>query len=133
MAQFLSAEWLSELDAELDAAAGRGAVGSFLPERGRLVVQQVVRGAPGGEVAYHLRLEGGRARILAGRAGDADVTLIQDVEVARAIARSERSAQAAFMAGQLSLEGDVKALVAHQAALAALDEVLAPVRTRTTY
>jgi predicted lipid carrier protein YhbT len=129
MARFLSPEWLGELD---DAA--RRAQGDQLPPgEVRLVVGQRVRRAPDDEVAYALRLEHGTVRVVPGPAEDADVTLVQDLDTATAVAQGRLSAQAAFMTGRLRVEGDVSVLLAHQDVVAAVDGALAPVRATTTY
>jgi predicted lipid carrier protein YhbT len=129
MARFLSPEWLEELD-----AAARRAQGDQLPPgEVRLVVGQRVRRGPGDEVSYALRLEDGTVRVAPGPADDADVTLVQDLDTATAIAQGHLSAQAAFMTGRLRIEGDVSVLLAHQDLVAAVDGALAPVRATTTY
>lgn len=121
MPRYLSPEWIAALDAAA-AAAGEVVPGVTL------TVQQIV-----GDVTYHVRIADGRVRVHEGRAPDADVTFRQDPAVAAAIARGERSAQAAFMAGELRVGGDLTALMTHQAAFAALDDVFAAVRAETTF
>jgi putative sterol carrier protein len=125
VAPFLSPEWLVELD-----AAGRSAQA---PKDLRVVVQQVVLLDDGGEVAYSIRVGDGVVRVEAGRAGTADVTFTQPVAVARAIARGELSAQAAFLAGDLRVGGDLGTVLEGSRALAALADVFAPARAATTW
>jgi putative sterol carrier protein len=121
MPRYLSPEWIEALD-RAAAAAGEVMPGVTL------TVQQVV-----GDVSYHVTITDGRVRVHAGVAPDADVTFRQDAAVASAIARGERSAQAAFMAGELRVGGDLGVLMAHQPAFAALDDVFAAVRADTTF
>ena len=67
MAEFLSAEWLSELSAAAGAASA--------PADLRLVVQQVLLGDDGTELAaYAVRITDGVVQVIPGRAPDADVT-----------------------------------------------------------
>jgi putative sterol carrier protein len=98
----------------------------------RLVVQQVVEGAVG-EVAYAIRIGEGRVTVARGHEADADVSFTQDETTARAIASGELSAQAAFMEGRLRVGGDLRSLLDHAAALAALEDVFGPARAEVTW
>ncbi len=84
--------------------------------------------APGDPVAYHLRLSGGAVALVPGTAPDADVRFRCDHATALAVARGELGAQRAFMEGRLRIGGDVRAIVAAQEVLAAVGDVLAPIR-----
>ena len=53
--------------------------------------------------------------------------------VAVAIATSGRSAQDAFMAGEMTVGGDLTPLIAHGRSLAKIDDLFAGVRARTVY
>jgi putative sterol carrier protein len=127
MARFLSDEWIAALDAAATAAQD-------VPDApgDDIEVAQVVE-HPDGEVAYRFCLEGGRLRIRPGRGDRPTVTLRQDLATATAIARGERSAQQAFMAGEVRVGGDLGALIEAQGALTAYDAALEPVRAATTY
>jgi putative sterol carrier protein len=59
--------------------------------------------------------------------------LTTDRSTAQRIATGELSAQAAFMAGQLRLDGDTMALVRNHDALAQLDALFAGVHAETEY
>lgn len=126
MARFLSAEWITALDQAL-AGGARPA----LPEP--LVIQHVVTDGPDGEVVYHLRLDAAGSGAVPGRADDPTVTFTQTYATAAAISSGTASAQAAFMAGDLRLGGRVDALLANHAAIAELDDVLAPLRASTEF
>lgn len=125
MAAFLSDAWLAELDAA--AQAGGSA------EAPDLVVQQIVVDDQRGEVAYAIRLRGGRVRVVPGRADDADVTFTQDRATAESIARGEVSAQVAFLAGRLRVGGDLRAVLGRAAALAGVGDLFAATRDTTSW
>jgi putative sterol carrier protein len=126
MAEFLSAAWI----AELDAAAAEATAPADL----RVVVQQLVVDEAGGEVAaYAVRIGDGRVRVETGRAPDADVTLTAAREVAAAIARGERSAQRAFLDGDLRVGGDLTRALDASRHLSALGDVFGPARSGTTW
>lgn len=121
MAEFLTDQWLDELD-----VAAREAE---LPPELRLVVQQVIPDGPDGiEVAYAVEVAGGTMAVRRGRIDHADVTFTQDLATARAIHGGELSAQAAFMEGRLRLGGDLRAVIERAGDLAAIDDVFATVR-----
>ena len=120
MAEFLTDEWLEELDAVARAA--------HVQMASRLVLQQVVPDGPGGEVAYALVLDHGRVQVERGRVENPDLVFTQDRATAEAIHRGELSAQAAFMQGRLRLGGDLRAVIDRAADLASVDDVFARVR-----
>ncbi len=122
MAEFLSAAWIADLD-----EAGRRAT---VPADVALVVQQVVLDGDD-EVTYAIRIADGAVRVEPGRAADADVTFTQARSTAEAIARGERSAQSAFLAGDLRVGGDVAQVLEASRALAALEDVFGPARSGT--
>jgi len=121
MAGLLSKGWIAELDAAARATS--------VPDDLRLVIQQVVTAADGTEVAYAIRLHDGRAEVRPGRAVDADVTFTQDRDTAAAIAAGEISAQAAFMAGDLRVGGDLRGVLDRARLVAGLEDLFAPVRS----
>jgi len=88
---------------------------------------------PGGDVAYHVDVHDGAVRIAAGVAADATVTFIQDWDTASAIGKGELSAQGAFMAGRIRVRGDLPRLVSAGDVFGHLDDVLADLRSQTTY
>jgi hypothetical protein len=125
MAEFLSPEWIAELD---EAAAA-----SSLPaaaEGRRLIIEQRVQGAPANaEVCYHLVIDPARARVAPGAAELPDATVITDYETARALHEGRTTAQAALIAGRYKLRGRLTSL----RMLAELDDVFRDVRARTTF
>jgi putative sterol carrier protein len=129
MAQFLSPEWI----AEIDAAASGDPTLAEATEGVHLVVQQVVNGTPHGDVHYVIRVENGSVRVVSGEASDAHVTFTQDWDTAVAMSTGELSAQDAFTGGRLWLKGDVTRLMENQAAFADLDQAFVQVREHTTY
>ena len=133
MPRFLSDEWIEDLDA---LAAASSALEGIVPdaEEGALVIQHVVTDVPPGEdIAYHVVLGGGPARVRPGPAESATATFTQSYATARQIATGAASAQAAFMAGELRLGGRVDLLLTHHTALVAVDDVFAAVRERTEW
>lgn len=124
MVRYLSAEWLAAADA---------AVAGLAPAPSALSVAHVVTGGPGGDRRYRVVYGPDRVRVLADDGGPCDVTLVQSWETARAVARGERSAQRAFLDGDIRVEGDVRAVLAVRAFSAALDDPLGPLRERTEF
>lgn len=127
MASFLSDSWLEAMD---EAASTHPHLGALAGEAS-LCIQQVVTDPDHGDVAYHLLVAGGRASVRAGVAPDADVTFRTDRATAAAIHRGRETAQAAFLAGRLTIEGRAVALLDHGSGLAALDDVFGSVRAST--
>ena len=99
-----------------------------------MVLSQVVTGAPEGEVRYHVIVAGGRAVLTrAAMPGAADATFTQGYATAAAIARGELTTQAALLAGQILVAGNMATLSARQEDLAGLDPVPPAVRAATTF
>ena len=97
MPRYLSASWFET------------AVGSDpLPDPLDMVLEQVVRGTPDGEVVYRVEVAGARARIVwpvpAG-AAPADLRISTDWDTAVALARGDLSSQRALMEGRLRVSG----------------------------
>lgn len=132
MVRFLSPDWLAELDA---AVRAHPRLGELTGDVRMVIEQRVTGGAEGGvgDVVYHVVLDHGLASVEPGPAVDPTVTFSQDVQVARAIATGEESAQRAFMSGQLRVGGDLQSLTAHQDVLGDLGDVFAAVRARTDF
>jgi len=125
LARFLSPAWLAEMS---EAAAG-----AEVPDGAELTIQQVVTDTPEGDVAYVVRLAGGRLALEPGRDPAAAVTITEDWATAAALARGDLSPQGAFMAGRIRVGGDVGALVGVGEALGALTDLFASVRYGTTF
>jgi hypothetical protein len=125
---FLSDEWLDALDA---AARGR-AVDDVDPLADVcLSIEQIVTG----ERRWRLVIDSGALSVDPDPADDdgADVRLSSDRATAAAIASGRRAALDAFIAGDLVIGGDVRAMLEHREALEALGDLFAELRTRTVF
>lgn len=129
MAAYLSPAWFDEVNeaARTDLQLHPDSAG------GRVTVQQIVTGGPGGEVRYWVRVDDGRLDIGTGAAEEPDATVTQSYETAAAVTRGELDVEAAILAGRIRLSGDVGVLVRHQAALRGVAGAFGAVRARTTY
>jgi predicted lipid carrier protein YhbT len=124
--QFLSDEWLSALD---DAARARPSDADD-PLRGvHVVIEQVITGG----LRWRLVVDDGRCSVVRDGAAEPDVRLTSDRDTAVAIATGARAALDAFLAGDLVLGGDVRKLLEHRAALEALGDLFASVRSATVF
>ena len=122
MPSFLSSSWLDELT----ALTGGDEVG---PDA--TVVQHVVTGGPGGDVAFVLEVEAAHVRARPGRDDRAVVTLTESWETAVCLHRGELTARQAFMGGLIRVRGDVRQMVEAAAGLAALGPAMTTLRERT--
>jgi ubiquinone biosynthesis protein UbiJ len=125
MAQFLSAEWLSEL---ADALRETGPLASET----RLLLGQVVTGTPAGEVAYTLLIGGGEPSEVRAGTNDAAVTLVEDYASAVALATGTPAAEL-LSTGSVKVRGDAGALLRAQELLATVGPALAGVAASTEY
>jgi len=123
--EFLSDAWLAGLG---DAAAAQAIPGGL-----RLTIQQVVDGEDEVPCAFVVRIADGGMSVEPGSAPDADVTFTQDRTTATAIARGELSAQAAFMAGALRVDGALHSVIDHARELATLADLFDEIRASTTW
>lgn len=131
--QFLSDEWLAALH---DAAADRPVPADDPLADVSVVIEQVVTApSDGDERRWRLVVDHGAVSVTAtdDDASAADVRLTSDRATAAAIATGERAALDAFIAGDIVLGGDVRALLEHRAALETLGALFADVRDRTTF
>ena len=88
-------------------------------------IQQVVTGAPDGEVKYWFKLEGGQASLGMGDAPDSvDATITQDYDTAVKLAKNELTGTAAYMSGKLRVSGDLMKLMQLQGALSQMPAAL---------
>lgn len=129
MAEFLSPEWVDELDAAARASESLAARTRDLT----LTVQQVVRHASGGETRYYVNIDREGVRVRPGSTDSPDLTLFVDYDVARAINAGTANAQEALATGRLRLTGRLELLVGNDEVFAAFDDVFASVRGTTTY
>jgi len=127
--RYLTKEWLEAAQQSVERSSQPGSAAADVD----LVVQQIVTGGPDGDVEYHVHLDHGTVHVRAGAADDPTVTFIQSWDTAAAIARGELSAQGAFMTGLIRVRGDLAQLVAHNDVLGGVDDLLADLRTHTTY
>jgi hypothetical protein len=124
MARYLSAEWFAAVDSEPLAAAPT------------LVLEQVVRDAPEGQVVYRVEVGADRARVVwpvPEDAPPADLRITTDWATSVAVARGDLSTQRALMQGRLRVGGRPDRLPTATATLAGLDPVPVGVRESTTY
>jgi hypothetical protein len=138
MARFLSPDWFDEV-----GHAARPACDAAGADDGALVLEQVVRDTPDGEVRYRVVVTSGRAYIErpsangagteSGAAGPPDLRITCDWSTAAAMAQGLLSAQAALLEGRLRVKGDLARLSGRAADLAGLDPVPEAVRRQTTY
>jgi putative sterol carrier protein len=123
MARFLTQDWADDVLTALNGSDEvRGAIKGV-----DLCIQQVVGGAPDGEVQYWTKIADGRVSGGLGQAPDADVTITQDYETAVAMNKGDLNAQAAFMQGKLKVTGNMGKLLQNQGAMQALGPVLSSV------
>lgn len=123
MPDYLSPAWFTEADALLRAS-------DLMRDRSRnvrLVLEQRVGDGDEARV-WHVRFADGLVSMTEGPADVADVIFVSDVETAEGIRAGSLSAQAAFIAGDLRVEGSVNALLEHAELFAALEDVLGPLR-----
>lgn len=123
--KFLTDAWVSALD-----RSARTQISSL---DGRFVVEYRIDDASSDSFVYQICFDERAVTVTSGSSTPATVVLTTDRMTARRIATSELSAQAAFMAGLLRLDGDTMALVRNHDALAGLDEIFAGVRSQTEY
>jgi putative sterol carrier protein len=120
---FLSHEWLEDFDGALRADS---TVATRFAANPIAIAQEV------GTVRYVVVLDESGGRLERGDTS-ADVTFACDRETAAALARGELNAQRALTSGRLKLRGDIDRLGAAADALTALGDVLAELRTATSF
>jgi len=123
--KFLTDEWISALDPEARTQRSE----TIEP----FVVEYRVQLEGPDPFVYHIGFDHGSVTVRSGPAPMPTVVLSTDRDTAHGVAVNTLSAQAAFMAGRLRLDGDTMALVRNHHALATLDDVFATVRTVTEY
>jgi hypothetical protein len=120
--QYLSDEWIE---------AANAAVVGLEPAADPFSVSYIVTGGPQGDRAYTLTLGPDAVGVRSG--SGAAVGLRMSWDIARGIATSELSSQRAFLDGDIRIDGDPQALLGHGGGLAAVDERLADLRSRTQF
>ena len=131
VARFLSPEWFAEVARQTPARP------AGLPDQPSLVLEQVVRDGPEGEVRYQVVVTPDGAYIEPPSNVDsrpaADLTIACDWPTATGLAQGTLSAQTALMEGRLRVSGNLARLSGQAAHLVGLDPVPDPVRRHTTY
>lgn len=119
--KFLSDEWLSEVEAHLNAdeAFQNAAKGQAAK------LQQVISDAPGGETKYGFVLEGGKVQMIAGEIEGAEATITQDYATAAGLSKGDLTGQAAFMQGKLKITGNMMKMMTLQGVFTAMPTALA--------
>ena len=123
MAEFLSAEWVTALD-----AAARTAVD--LATDPPVVVETRVVGATAG-TGYQVHFGPDGASVTPPGVGSSDLVLITDVATAWALHQGTLRAQDAFARGALKVRGRPEVLAGRAELLTALERALAPIRAHT--
>jgi hypothetical protein len=126
VAEFLSDDWFAML-ADVDAGTDPSLT---------FVLDQIVTGAPGGDVAYRVTLEGGRLHVTrtpGADTSDPHATLRLSHATAVALATGATTATEAFHAGHVRFVGDLRRVQALTTAFDALGAPLARAGNVTTY
>ncbi|MFO1538561.1 MAG: SCP2 sterol-binding domain-containing protein [Actinomycetota bacterium] len=118
--EFLGPDWVGALDAAVREAPDL----ADAADPPVVIEQRVV--TDDGEVAYHLVLGPGPARVRAGRAAVADLTMIATAEAARQLHAGDANAQQCLADGTLRLRGNPDVLTRRAAALARVGVLLRP-------
>lgn len=117
MADFATAEWIDDLAAR----AARVEVDAGL----RIIVEQrIIDETPS---AWSVSVADGRVQVTEGENPAADLRLTSDRATAEDIHAGRRSAQRAFLDGDLQIGGDVSELIAHRRAFDTVTAVVADV------
>jgi len=119
--KYLSEEWASAVQDALNSNDSfKSSAGSQSAK-----IQQVVTGAPDGEVKYWFKLDAGQAGLGIGDSPDAvDATITQDYDTAVKLAKNELTGTAAYMSGKLRVSGDLMKLMQLQGALSQMPAAL---------
>ena len=123
MPAYLSPTWFTEADALLRSSEAM----STQSQGVHLVLEQRV-GKGDSATIWHVRFTDGVVSMAEGPADSADVVFVSDTATAEGIRDGSLSAQAAFIAGDLRVEGSINALLEHAEMFAALTDVLGPLR-----
>jgi hypothetical protein len=125
VAEFLTREWVGELD----AAARRSP--PFETDAGGtpFTVELRVGDAPSGEFVYQMTVSDGAARFAVGSPAAPDLVVLLDAAFAARIRSGEENVQDALLAGALKVRGDVEGLIGRAPALAAVGTVFGDLGT----
>lgn len=112
--KFLSKDWVDAL---------RGCAEGLDLEKADLVVSQVVKGAPDGDVHYFIGARDGTLTFGLGDPPDADVTITSGYQSAVSINKGDLDPQQAFMTGQLIVTGNMAKVIKNQDAFKGLSDL----------
>lgn len=127
---YLSTEWVAAADELLRAVT----IEPPLPPPGFTLETVIADAAPDGPQGYVIEFDGPAMSARPPRPGEhTTLRLSQRYDVACGIARGELSAQAAFLAADIQVGGDVAVLIGNAGLIAQLGDVLAPLRERTAF
>lgn len=124
--EYLSSAWITAADRLL--RSGGPCPDAPDPE---LVIGTAVKGCSDGTRRYAVRFAPGGLSIAP--AEDAHVTLHLSWPTAVSVATGSQSAQAAFLAGDIQLGGDINRLIRHAGLVALVGDVLSGLRGRTSF
>ena len=125
MPAYLSPDWFTEADALLRASEALSAQSKGV----EFVLEQRIENGDGErEVIWHVRFSDGTVSMTPGAAHAPNVTFVSDAATAMGIYSGTLSAQAAFIAGDLRVEGSINALLEHAELFGGLEDVLGPLR-----
>jgi len=123
--EFLTPEWVAELDARAREAGGSPAAsaGAGRP----LTVELHVTGAPNGEFVFQAAFGDATVRYATGTPAEPDLVVTLDAGFAARIRSGDANAQDALAARALKVRGDLEQLARAAPALAALGEAFGTV------
>lgn len=121
--KYLSEEWMSAVqdalnssDAFQNAAKGQSAK-----------LQNIVTGAPSGDVHYSFVLDGGKVSLANGDVDGAEATISNDYDTAVKLNKGELQGQAAFMQGKVKISGNLMKMMQLQGVLGAMPAAVSSV------
>lgn len=133
MFAYLSGEWIDAMNHAVSTSASLRDRTRAMELRVQFVVTHVPVVDEPDTRSYTVWFDHGTNGVTAEDGADADLSFTCDYATAVAIATGVERAQSAFMAGRLSLVGDVRSLLDRADVLAALDDAADAVRAQTSY
>jgi len=135
VAEFLSPEWVGAFNAAVAAAEvpEPGPDTALAAQGGQFSVCQIVTGKSGDELATTLVVDAKRVTMVREATDHPDVVVRLGWDDASALARGFLSPIDALAAGRIRVRGDLGVLVAGQALLGSLQELLHDLNAHTTY
>ena len=127
MAEFLTPEWVAELDAAARRSPTLGPLGTDPPFTVELRVYDTP-GNGGDEFVFQAVFADGSTRFVVGSPSEPDLLVRLDAVFAARIRSGDANVQEALAAGALKVRGDLEGLVARAEALSAVGDVFAALR-----